>query len=60
MNKALIQARAAEKAGVCPRTWRRWERAGKTPPPDGTLPNGRDFWWESTIARAFSHEREAA
>lgn len=59
-DKALIQSRAAEMAGVHPRTWRRWERDGKTPPPDGTLPSGKDFWWESTIKRAFTRDREAA
>ena len=53
-DQALIQARAAEVANVHPRTWRRWEQAGKTPKPDGTLPGGKKFWWFSTIKRAFN------
>ena len=60
IDQALIQARAAEVAGVCPRTWRRWEQAGRVPAPDGTLPSGKPFWWLSTIKRAFSAPHQAA
>lgn len=60
LDQALIQSRAAEVAGVHPRTWRRWEQAGKTPKPDGNLPSGKPFWWLSTIKRAFSAPSQAA
>jgi hypothetical protein len=54
--KRLIPTR-----GVCERygqkaarTIRRWVVAGVFPPPDRTI-NGRNYWWEETLA---AHERQ--